>query len=101
MATVSVIVSVVLTGCSYGNNVCNSGSVQIKPLADVRRAHERSHGGGVEREACTWMPSPRTLDFSSISVFTARCGYADVVGSEPTAANTLASLYFDKEGEME
>lgn len=38
MATVSVIVSVVLTGCSYGNNVCNSLSVQIKPLADVRGA---------------------------------------------------------------
>lgn len=31
MATVSVIVSVVLAGCSYGNNVCNSGSVHIKP----------------------------------------------------------------------
>ena len=30
MATVSVIVSVVLTGCSYGNNVCYRGLVQIK-----------------------------------------------------------------------
>lgn len=37
MATVSVIVSAVLTGCSYGNNVCNSGFGANKALADARR----------------------------------------------------------------
>lgn len=61
MATVSVIVSVVLTGCSYGNRVCNSGSVQIKPSLRREVRSERSRGG--EREGRAWTPSSRTFDW--------------------------------------
>lgn len=46
MATVSVIVSVVLIGCSYGNKCLQQwfGTKNKKALADVRRAYERSRG---------------------------------------------------------
>lgn len=52
MATVSVIVSMVLTGCSHGNNVCNRGLVQIKLFRNAcmwgtpdngRVAHAQTH----------------------------------------------------------
>lgn len=61
MATVSVIVSVVLAGCSHGNNVCNRGLVQIKLFRcemhvweePQRMGHTRTHTPTAQTRAFT------------------------------------------------
>lgn len=76
MATVSIIMSAVLTGCSHSNNVCNRGSAQIKPFrcemcaweeprwTEVWHTHTHSYRPGIHSS-----PHSKWIDKSPGSFF--------------------------------
>lgn len=81
MATVSVIVSVVLADCSYGNNVCNSGLVQIKP-SQMRDSRKRGAPGNGRVEHGHRRCKPSLLFELAHALFTDACSLVFVVESE-------------------
>lgn len=84
----SIIVSVVLTGCSHGNNVCNGGSIQIKHLrceiwviSPGEEAREKKHThratNGEREEIIIFPPFPN----KSVSMATILPGSAWIEGA--------------------
>lgn len=95
MATVSVIVSVVLADCSYGNNVCNSSLVQIKPLQMRDPLMRGAPGNGrVVHGHCHCIPS---FLFKLVHMlFTEACGLVYAGESEPTDETQECLGHFDR-----